>query len=126
MGADENVSGEALRELRNDFTFFVAMSVMKSMAVTTPDPKKFVRDMVWKWREMQVNALGVAASEMEKKMFSDEEFNSIFGEFMKKINKAQREVLVSSIRMFCDNIEKLLVSSLDAPEENKEEEEFSG
>lgn len=125
MGADENVSGEALRELRNDFTFFVAMSVLKSMAVTTADPKKFVQDMVWRWREMQVNALGMAASEMENKLLSDEEFNSIFGEFMKKVNKAQREVLVSSIRMFCDNVEKLLVANLDSPEVEKGEEDFT-
>lgn len=126
MGTEENVSGEALRELRNDFTFFVAMSVLKTMAVLTEDPKKFMRDMVWKWRELQINALGTIASEMEKKMFADEEFNAIFGECMKKINKAQRELLVSSIRKFCDSIEKVLVDSVDETKEKENEEEFNG
>jgi hypothetical protein len=126
MGTEENVSGEALRELRNDFTFFVAMSVLKTMAVLTEDPKKFMRDMVWKWRELQINALGTIASEMEKKMFADEEFNAIFGEFMKKVNKAQRELLVSSIRKFCDSIEKVLVDSVDETKEKENEEEFNG
>lgn len=119
------VSAEVIKELRNDFTFFVASSILKTLALNSTNPKEFIRDIVWKWREMQVNTLGAAVSDMERKMSADEEFNQIFGEMMKKANRAQREVLVSSIRMFCDNVEKILVSGLDTLGFEKEEEDFT-
>lgn len=125
MTTDVIINGEALRELRNDFTFFVAMSMLKFMAMSVENPKQFIQDMIWKWREMQINALGLAVSEREKKMFSSEAFNNVFGEIMKEVNKAQREVLVSSIRTFCDSIEKLLVTSIDNQDQEKDNEDFT-
>lgn len=121
----DNVSMDAMRELRNDFTFYVSMSLLKTMAIQTEDPKKFMRDLVWKWREMQITALGMAVSMAEKNIASDEEFAQIFGDVLKKLNKAQREVLVASIRDFCETIEKVLVNSMDSNDAEKESEEFA-
>lgn len=120
----KKVSAEVIRELRNDFNFFITMLILKSMALSSPDPKKFVRDMIWKWREVQVMSFGSAATEVEKRMFSNDIFNNIFGDFMKERNKTQREILVTSIRAFCDNIEKIIIDSIDVNDElNKENEE---
>lgn len=120
------VANELMRELRNDFTFFVTMSVLKTMAVASPDAKQFMRDIVWKWREAQVTALGSAAAELEKKMLADEMLKSLFGDLVRKYNKAQREILVTSIRTFCDTVEKLLVTSVEDGDAPKEEGEFQG
>jgi hypothetical protein len=123
---EAKVNVEVLRELRNDFTFFVAMSVLKSMAVSVPDPKTFIKDVIWKWRELQVSAMGALMSNSENKLFSDPDFNELFGEMMKKITRSQRESLVSSIRLFCESLEKVLISSFDDEGGEKEENGFTG
>ena len=122
---DPNVSAEVMRELRNDFTFFVSMSMLKSLAVSSPEPASFIKDIIWKWRELQVNALGMIVADHENKMFFDAEFNELFGDLLKKINRAQRETMIASIRAFCDSMEKVLISNLDSQTEGKEED-FTG
>ena len=116
MGNEEidGFSTEMIRELRNDFTFFIAMSMLKIMASSTPDAKKFIREVVWKWREKQVQALHIVASEMDKRMFEDKEFSELFGPVMRQVNKTQRGVMIDCIRKFCDTMEEALVASMSS------------
>jgi len=121
---EDKANPEALRELRNDFTFFIAMSMLKSMAVSTVDPKAFVQEIILKWRELQVNALSMASASINSKMFSDPKFNELFGDLMQKYNRIQRETLISSIRMFCDHIEKVLLTDTEGFTPKDESEDF--
>ena len=113
---------EAIKELRNDFTFFVATSLLKMMATTSTEPKKFLKDVVLKWREKQVQALHLVATEMDKRMFEDEEFEDLFGSVMRKASLVQRETMIECIRKFCDTIEKALTDSMDEMKNGQEED----
>jgi len=113
---------EAVKELRNDFTFFVSMSLLKMMAATSPEPKKFLKDVLLKWREKQVQALHLVATEMDKRMSEDEDFEEIFGAVMRKASKVQRGVMIECIRKFCDTVETALVDSMDDMESNEKDD----
>lgn len=119
----DGVTAEVMRELRNDFTFFTAMSMFKTMAMMSGDPKKFIKEMVWKWREAQINALSTAAVEMEKRMREDKDLTNMLGVNLDKVNKTQREILVMAVRTFCESIETLLITSMDVGGEQLEEGE---
>lgn len=110
----EGLNTDTIRELRNDFTFFVTMSMLKTMAASTPNPEKFIREVIWKWREKQVQALHIVSSEMDKRMFEDEEFSKVFGPIIKQMNKTQRGTMIECIRKFCDTIEETLVASMSS------------
>ena len=121
---EDEVNPEVARELRNDFAFFVSMSLLRNLAMQMEDPKGFMKELIWKWREGQINTVAVAAKELEKKASSDELFNAIFGEYLKKAKIAQREVLVTSVRGFCSMLEKALIGSIENDGKPKEGEEF--
>lgn len=122
MGNEElgEFSTETIRELRNDFTFFIAMSMLKTMAASAPNAKKFIQEIIWKWREKQVQALHLVATEMDRRMLEDEEFAKLFGPVMKQANKAQRGMMIDCIRQFCDTMEEALVTSMESKDEGGE------
>lgn len=122
---EENVgefSAETLKELRNDFTFFVAMSLLKTLAAGTPDSKKFIKEIVLKWREKQVQALHMVSAEMDRRMFEDSDFEEVFGAVIRQANKAQRGAMIDSIRKFCDTVEEALITSMESGEQDEEGE----
>lgn len=123
--SEELVNVEVIREMKNDFTFFIAMSMLKTMALSAPDPKTYIKDVIWKWRESQVAMMGALISEAHNRMLSDPLLSNLFGELIGSINKEQRESIIKNIRLFSDTLEKALTSTLgEEGGDSKEKEGF--
>jgi len=120
---DIKVNSEVIKELRDDFTFFIASSMLKTVALNSPDPQNFVKEVVWKWREQQVNALGIMVASLERKLKENSDLYGLFGEVAKQASKERRESIITNLRIFSDSIEKILLSGLNEAAKEKEEED---
>jgi hypothetical protein len=113
---DKDIAG--FKTLRDDFTFFVTMSMMKSFAMSTDDPQNFIRSMILMWRNEQVMSLHLLTSEVEKAMFAEPAIANVLGDVIKGHNKKRRGEMIEVIRNFCAAIETSLIQSLDAESES--------